>query len=153
MKIEEMGFKQIFISLYLPIAMLVSLDLITTYYGVCVLGGIELNPIGTLITKDRGFLILLPYQFGTYGLFIAGFSFFIRMFSKWELWRLIFLILFVIVLLDYVDIIIYNLVGILHEKTGFDVVSQSDLDPITNETLQEIQQEFEPNRNDFCRLL
>lgn len=153
MNIKDIPKKRLFLELFLPFLAFIILDLTTTYYGVCIKGGIELNPFGTFLAEKFGFLFLIPYSIGIYALIIAWITLTLKKFSDNELWKIIWIIIWCMIAFNYAKTIMYNFSTLIYAETRVEIVDRQELYPITEEQLKQIHEEFEPVRKDFCRLI
>jgi len=151
MKIEEMSFKDIFLTIFYSMAILSFLDLATTYCGVCVLGGVELNLAGIKLASKHGFLFLIPIILTPYIILAMILAFALKRYSKYEIAKIMLTILWAYLLLEYAKTVVFNTVGLL-QATGIPV-KQEQIIPVSEERLERAKEVFEPLREDFCRLI
>lgn len=151
MKIQKMNYKILFLNLFLPFLTFIIIDLTTTYCGVCILGGLELNPLGIVIGSRFGFLFLSLFQVGIYAFGMAFLAYLFKSLAKSELWKIFLIVFWCLSLMSYSQIVVYNTSGIVYNTTGVKPVKiKSEL---TEEQFKELKEEFEPIRPDFCRLI
>jgi len=91
---------------------LTAFDLLTTYAGVCMLGGIELNLVGVLVGNYGGFLGVIVFA-GTEALFGAWvFAHYIRK-NSWWFTRAIIAAAFAILITTQARAVVGNAAGII----------------------------------------
>jgi len=153
MDIERLNSKKLFLNLFLPFLTFIIIDLTTTYCGVCILGGLELNEFGIFIASKFGFLFLSFMQIGIYAFGMLFLTYLFKSLARSELWKIFLIVFWCLNLLSYSQIIVYNTSGIIHAVTGIKPVQTEKIVPLTKEQLREMEERFEPIRPDFCRLI
>jgi len=134
----------------IPILIFSLLDLLTTYYGVCVHGGVELNLTGIQIMQKYGFL------FG--GLIYISKNILIGLLFYGFLWKgrkeiVTFVFVMVVVVLfmtELANVVVLNVNTLLYQTigTGF-APSDSNSKDVTPKQVEKIMDTFE--RDSFCR--
>lgn len=153
LKIEKADYKTLFLTLFLPFLTFIILDITTTYCGVCVLGGVELNPLGITIASRFGFLSLIPLTVGIYACGIAYLTYLFKVLAKNEIWKSFLIVFWCLSLISYSQTVVYNITDLIQTTTELPVVKQEKIISIPQEELKELYGEFEPIRPDFCRLI
>jgi len=158
LSIEKSSFKKLFWVLFTPFIVFITIDMITTYIGVCVLGQIELNPTALIIGKF-GYIFVCIFQYGRFVVVALVFAFFLKRSSRNDIRKFFILFLWSFLLYNYVQTILFNSNMLYASQSGEFVVEPYKLDPESDnpqEYWQSVQQaniSFEPIRNDFCRVL
>jgi len=119
---------------FIPILILSLLDLITTYYGVCVHGGIELKLSG--ISKNMLISLLL------YGFLWKG--------RESEVTFVFIMVVVVLFITELANVVVLNVNTLLYQTvgTGFAPADSNSKD-ITPKQAEEILETFD--RDNFCR--
>ncbi|MHA1402071.1 MAG: hypothetical protein ACTSQE_17110 [Candidatus Heimdallarchaeaceae archaeon] len=135
---------------FIPILILSLLDLITTYYGVCVHGGIELKLSGIKIIQTYGFLLG--------GIIYISKNMLISLLLYGFLWKgreseVTFVFIMVVVVLfitELANVVVLNVNTLLYQTvgTGFAPADSNSKD-ITPKQAEEILETFD--RDNFCR--
>jgi len=134
----------------IPILIFSLLDLITTYYGVCVYGGIELNLTAIQILQRYGFLFGGLIYISKNMLIGSLFYIFLWKGRKEEITFVFTMVVVVLFLTELANVVVLNVNTLLYQKydTGF-APSDSHSKDITPEQAEKIIETF--SRDDFCR--
>jgi len=156
--IEKSSVKKLFWVLFAPFIIFITLDLITTYIGVCVLGHIELNPTALIIGRF-GYIFVCIFQYGRFVAIALVFALLLKRSSKNDIRKFFILFMWSLLLYNYVQTILFNSNMLYASQSGEFIVTPHTLDPESDtpeEYWQNVQQanySFEPIRNDFCKML
>ena len=135
-----------------PIFIFALLDLLSTYYGVCVNHGIELNVNGINLMQEFGFI--------PGGLLYMLFNMMIALIFSVLLWksrhdeisRVFVIVVIVLFLTDLSTTVVMNVNTISYQETGSGFAPpDSNYKDVTPRQKQMINETF--SRNDFCRLI
>jgi len=156
--IEKSSFLELFKYIYLPILFFSLSDHITTYIGVCVLHGIELNPLAPFLAR-YGYLFITSLNIGSFTLIALLLTFLLKKSSRNELMKIVFIVFWINLLIFQAKTIAFNINSlatmILHKypvqphKLTEDANSPQEMVKI----IQQANITFTPHRNDFCRVL
>lgn len=128
-----------------PISTFSFLDLLTTWFGVCYLKGIELNIKAILIHQKFGYLLgsLIFFLIN----FLIAFTLykFIKKFKG--IYKIFFIAVLTIVLLNFASVVYLNISALIRMGLGIEFLETHD---ISTFRLEEIKKVF--NRERFCRL-
>lgn len=144
--------KQVITITIVPVMILSILDLATTYFGVCVFGGIEINVNAILLAQKFGFIPA--------GILWVGVQFIIASMLAWFLWasksddigKTFMIVVIVLFLTDFANTVVLNFNTLSYQNIGrgFAPRDENQKD-ITPSQAKEIRETFV--REDFCRLI
>lgn len=144
--------KKILMFTLVPSLVLSLIDLSTTYVGVCVLGGIELNLNAMIIAQQFGFI-----GAGVFYTILKGFSVCLLALFLWkarndEISRIFMIVMIVLFLTDFANVVVLNINTLMYQiyGIGFAPPDQSS-EGVTPYQAEQIQKTF--SRRDFCRLI
>jgi ABC-type uncharacterized transport system fused permease/ATPase subunit len=137
---------------FIPIFIFIVFDLISTYIGVCVYKGFELNFEAINLASKYGYLILFPYQVGKYGIAILLLTLFFVKTERFE-WKIFIILIWSILLLNYSRTILLNSNNLIYLATGKMVVPSQQIVYYPPEYLQQAKTEFYKVKENFCRLI
>jgi hypothetical protein len=144
--------KQIISLTIVPVAVLCILDLASTYLGVCVFGGMEMNVNAIRLVQKFGFLPGgVIYMMGQLAM-VSLIGWFLWKSREDDLGRTFVTVMLVLFLTDFANTVVLNFNTLMYQNTGKSFAppdaNQKDITPIQQE---QIIQTFEPNK--FCRLI
>lgn len=151
--LTERSFKKLFILLYTTIVPFTILDILTTYYAVCMLGAIELNPLALALARF-GFIGVALFALGFMALLSGLIAYFII--HSGQLFKIIFVTIFSIVLINYATTLLVNINTISYKTYAKPILQEHQVLKIVQippQQIEKIAQNFEVVREDFCRLL
>ena len=137
---------------FTPFIIFIVLDLITTYYGVCVLEGFEINLQAIKIASQHGYLSLFPYQIGRYGMLIFLLTVLYLKAPRFE-WKILFLVIWGILIFSYLRTTALNLNNLIFLATGKTMIPPQEIAYYPPEQLKRAKVEFEKAKANFCRLI
>jgi len=142
--------KQIIWITFYPILLFSLLDLTTTYYGVCIHGGIELNVAGMRMMQKYGFLIGSLIYISKNILISGMFSVFLWKAKDTDLSKVFLIVVIVLFITELANVVVLNVNVLIYQLggKGFAPRDESTKD-ITPQQAQEIKETFV--REDFCR--
>lgn len=136
----------------IPTLLLSFLDLTSTYLGVCVFGGIELNPNAIKLIQNNGFIlagVLHMVVFSVIGLLLGFLLWKVR---KDEIGRTMVLVIIVLFLTELSNTVVLNLNNIMYIMTGKSFAPPDEqLKGVTPMQAEQIGRTFD--RQSFCRLI
>ena len=135
-----------------PFLLLITLDLVTTYLGACVLGGFEMNPLAIFIASRIGFLGLSLFQYLSY-LCINFFIYFLYSRIDEQVYKIFMVFLWSILLLNYLRTIILNFNTLAYLTTGRTFFPNEMIVSYSEAQVVRAKSFFEAHRKSFCRLI
>ena len=151
--IKKASFKQLWLALYVPFIPFITYDLISTYWGVCIMGGFEMSPFALYFVPKIGYLPASLLLFGVYALNSGIIAYFIYICRNHDIWRFLFLLFWCLILLNYAKTFLLNTNTLLYMHANQTLVPQSELVSLPAEAVERRARIFYSVKKDFCRLI
>ena len=135
-----------------PTLVFALLDIMTTYFGVCFFGGVEMNYAAIVIAQKFGFIILGIYHVAK-NMFIGGlFAFYMWHSRNDELSKMFLMVVIVLYLTDFANVVVLNVNTLLYQVFGVGFASPDEQGKdVSIQEWQRIDNVFDSSK--FCRLI
>jgi len=153
-KIKDLSFEKLFLLLFTPFAFLMILDLASTYLGVCVLGGYELQAWAITFGVQYGFLFIASFYIFKYVISNLAIAYFLKKSQHHEIWKIFLIVVWAVSLISIAQSLMLNFNSLFGALTNVYIVPQKQLINIPISQAKEIAMAFEGGlRSRFCRLI
>lgn len=132
---------------------LTSLDLLTTYIGVCRLGGVELVASAIKTGTRYGFFYMTFTHYSRYAILAYAFALLVTRITH-KLGRIIVIGYALVLVVMLVQVVAFNMNSLIYMLTGVQLAEPSSIASVP-ENATAIMREFEQGdtREQFCRLI
>ena len=144
---------QIWLALYIPFIPLITYDLITTYWGVCIQRGFEMSDFALWIVPKIGYIPASLLLFGLYALGMLILAYFLYAFRQHDIWRVFLLFFWCLAMISYLRGFLINTNTLVYLHTNQTLIKPSKLVHIPASEIKEKIRVFHQVKKDFCRLI
>ena len=149
---DEITKKKVIMITIVPSLVLCLLDVMTTYFGVCIWDGIELNYTAIVISQKYGYMFLSVYHVAK-SLFVGSLlAFYLWKARGDELSRIFLIVVLVLYLTDFANVVVLNVNTLMYQNFGVGFApSDEHAKGISENSFKRLVSVFD--RSEFCRLV